>query len=149
MRVITFIFEEFMLTFLKVPRSYSLCVTYDSRSEGASLHEKTQKKVWFFRPIEAFKLGYFESDNLVIWVFYELLGCKNCHFLLVLMLFTKCNSLFEKTTARKNHTFFCAKKWRTFWPRVICASGGLAQARSCGSLTWNFKIKNRIGDKQG
>ena len=39
-----------------------------------------KKKVWFFRPIDVFNLGFFRSDDLVIWTVCGILAWKNIHF---------------------------------------------------------------------
>ena len=54
---------------------------FDARSEGASVHEKRQKKkVCFFRPIAVFNLGFFRSDDLVIWTVYAILAREDSNF---------------------------------------------------------------------
>ena len=83
--------------------------TYDSRSEGAPVHEKRQKKSVIFSFIRLFKLSNFQIWNLIKWSLFAILPCKICNFLLDMIVFRTFNSLFQKTTARKNHTFFCRK----------------------------------------
>ena len=110
-------------------------VVNDARSEGASVHEKRQKKVWFFRPIDVFNLGFFRSDDLVIWIFYGVLAWKNYHFFLHLMVFRKYSSLFEKDHCTKKTHFFLPENRRTFRPSVTCTF----RKSTCtfGKMVWN------------
>ena len=87
---------------------------YDARSEGASVHEKRQKKVWFFRPIDVFNLGFFRSDNLVIWTVYAILAREDSHFFLDFMVLSNGNTLFEKD--------YCTKKPHFFLPEIEAPS---------------------------
>ena len=93
-------------------------VKYDARSEGASVHEKRQKKVWIFRPIDVFNLGFFRSDDLVILIVYGILAWKDRQFFLDFMVLSKENTLFEKDHCTKNPHFFLAKNRPTFRPGV-------------------------------
>ena len=63
-----------------------IIIAYDALSEGASVREKRQKKVWIFRPIDVFNLGVFRSDDLVILRDYGILAWKDRPFFLDFML---------------------------------------------------------------
>ena len=93
----------------------------DAQSEGVSVHEKRQKKVWIFRPIDVFNLRFFKSDDLVILTIYGILALKDSQFFLFFMVLSKDNTLFEKDHCTKNPHFFLAKKGRTFRPGVMFA----------------------------
>ena len=84
-------------------------VIYDAWSEGASVHEKWQKKVWIFRPIDVFNLRFFKSDDLVILTVYGILALEDRQFFLFFMVFSKDNT-FEKDHCTKNPNFFFAEK---------------------------------------
>ena len=72
--------------------------------------KNAKKKVWIFRPIDVFNLGFFRSDDLVILIVYGILAWEDRQFFLDFMLLSKENTLFEKTTARKIHIFFSGEK---------------------------------------
>ena len=59
--------------------------------------------------LDVFNLGFFRSDDLVIWIFYGVLAWKNYHFFLHLMVFRKYSSLFEKDQSTKKSHFFPGK----------------------------------------
>ena len=91
----------------------------DARSEGASVHEKRQKKVWIFRPIDFFNFGFFRSDDLVILTVHGILARKDRQCFLDFMVLSKENTLFEKDHCTKNPHFFLAKNRPTFRPGII------------------------------
>ena len=79
-----------------------------------------KKKVWIFRPIDVFNLGFFKTDDLVNLTIYGILAWKDRQFFLFFMVLSKDNTLFEKVHCTKNPNFFLPKNRPTFRPGVIC-----------------------------
>ena len=69
-----------------------------------------KKKVWFFRPIAVFNLGFFRSDDLVIWTVYAILAREDSNFFLDFMVLSNGNTLFEKDYCTKKPQFFFCRK---------------------------------------
>ena len=66
--------------------------------------------MWFFRPIAVFNLGFFRSDDLVIWTVYAILAREDSNFFLDFMVLSNGNTLFEKDyCTKKSHFFICRK----------------------------------------
>ena len=72
-----------------------------------------------------------KSDKII---FFAVLTCKICNFLLDMITFRIPNSLFQKTTARKNHTFFYAGKV------AHVTTGHQMQLQNCGFPNFNLQI---------
>ena len=85
--------------------------------------KNAKKKVWIFRPIDVFNLGFFRSDDLVIWTVYAVLARENSHFFLDFMVLrqVKLNRCLRPTFFTVNQNIGC---------RFICVCRGDTRQRA-------------------